>query len=94
MLSGMDEGTPTPAAAGQDIAQLSFEQALAALEQIVQQLERGDVPLDQSISLYERGEALRAACQQRLDAAQARIERIVTNADGRATGTRPFDAEG
>jgi exodeoxyribonuclease VII small subunit len=52
------------------------------------------VPLDQSISLYERGEALRAACQQRLDAAQARIERIVTAADGRATGTRPFDAEG
>ncbi len=70
---------------------MSFEQALAALETIVQQLERGDVPLDQSISLYERGEALRAACQQRLDAAQARIERIVTAADGRASGTRPFD---
>lgn len=72
---------------------MSFEQALAALEQIVQALERGDVPLDQSISLYERGEALRAACQRRLDAAQARIERIVTAADGRATGTQPFDAE-
>jgi exodeoxyribonuclease VII small subunit len=52
------------------------------------------VPLDQSISLYERGEALRLACQQRLDAAQARIERIVTAADGRATGTQAFDAEG
>jgi exodeoxyribonuclease VII small subunit len=89
----MDEGTSPSAAAGQDIAQMSFEQALAALEQIVQQLERGDVPLDQSISLYERGEALRAACQQRLDAAQARIERIVTAADGRATGTQPFDPE-
>lgn len=73
---------------------MSFEAALSALEQIVQALERGDVPLDQSISLYERGEALRAACQQRLDAAQARIERIVTAADGRATGTQPFDAEG
>jgi len=82
----MDEGTP-------DIASLTFEQALGQLEAIVQQLERGDVPLDQSISLYERGEALRAACQQRLDAAQARIERIVTAADGRASGTRPFDAE-
>ncbi|QDH35061.1 exodeoxyribonuclease VII small subunit [Porphyrobacter sp. YT40] len=90
----MDKGTSSPAAAGQDIAQLSFEQALGQLEQIVQQLERGDVPLDQSISLYERGEALRAACQQRLDAAQARIEKIVTGADGRASGTRPFDAEG
>lgn len=87
MLARMDEGTP-------DIAGMSFEQALAALEAIVQQLERGDVPLDQSITLYERGEALRAACQQRLDAAQARIERIVTAADGRATGTRPFDTEG
>ncbi|MCL9982847.1 MAG: exodeoxyribonuclease VII small subunit [Erythrobacter sp.] len=88
----MDEGnTATPPA--QDIGQMSFEQALAALEQIVQALERGDVPLDQSISLYERGEALRAACQQRLDAAQARIERIVTGADGRAAGTQAFDAE-
>lgn len=92
MLRGMDEGTPSPAAAP-DIAQMSFEQALAALEQIVQALERGDVPLDQSISLYERGEALRAACQQRLDAAQARIERIVTAADGRAASTQPFDAD-
>ncbi|NCP14533.1 MAG: exodeoxyribonuclease VII small subunit [Sphingomonadales bacterium] len=94
----MDEGTASPAAAGQasahDIAGMSFEAALAALEQIVQALERGDVPLDQSISLYERGEALRAACQQRLDAAQARIERIVTASDGRATGTQPFDTEG
>ncbi len=72
---------------------MTFEQALAALEAIVQQLERGDVPLDQSISLYERGEALRAACQQRLDAAQARIEKFVTGANGRASGTQPFDAE-
>ncbi|PKP63458.1 MAG: exodeoxyribonuclease VII small subunit, partial [Alphaproteobacteria bacterium HGW-Alphaproteobacteria-9] len=53
----------------------------------------GDVPLDQSISLYERGEALRAACQRRLDAAQARIEKIVTAADGRASGTQAFDTE-
>lgn len=87
MLTHMDEGT-------QDISAMSFEQALAALEGIVQQLERGDVSLDQSITLYERGEALRAACQQRLDAAQARIERIVTAADGRATGTRPLDTGG
>jgi exodeoxyribonuclease VII small subunit len=92
MLPVMDEGN-TAAPPAQDIGQMSFEQALAALEQVVQALERGDVPLDQSISLYERGEALRAACQQRLDAAQARIERIVTGADGRATGTQAFDAE-
>jgi exodeoxyribonuclease VII small subunit len=93
MLPAMDEGNTAASGAG-EISQMSFEQALAALEQIVQALERGDVPLDQSISLYERGEALRAACQQRLDAAQARIERIVTGADGRAAGTQPFDAEG
>jgi len=88
----MDEGTAA-AAAGQDLSRMSFEEALGALESIVQQLERGDVPLDQSISLYERGEALRAACQERLDAAQARIEKIVTGADGRPTGTQAFDAE-
>ncbi|MBA4043630.1 MAG: exodeoxyribonuclease VII small subunit [Erythrobacter sp.] len=88
----MDEGNAQPAA-GQELSRMSFEEALVALESIVQQLERGDVPLDQSISLYERGEALRAACQQRLDAAQARIEKIVTGADGRPTGTQAFDAE-
>lgn len=93
MLTSMDEGKAS-AAKAEDISQLSFEQALGALEDIVKQLERGDVPLDQSITLYERGEALRAACQSRLDAAQARIERIVTNASGAATGTQPFDAEG
>jgi len=88
----MDEGTASPAP-GPDISRMSFEEALAALENIVQQLERGDVPLDQSIGLYERGETLRLACQQRLDAAQARIEKIVTGVDGRAAGTQAFDAE-
>jgi len=93
MLQAMDEGKAA-ATSGDDISQLSFEQALAALEDIVKHLERGDVPLDQSITLYERGERLRAACQSRLDAAQARIERIVTDAGGAASGTQPFDAEG
>ncbi|MEO0690597.1 MAG: exodeoxyribonuclease VII small subunit [Pseudomonadota bacterium] len=86
----MDEGNTT-ASNGGDIEQMSFEEALSALEAIVQQLERGDVPLDQSITLYERGEKLRAACQKRLDAAQARIEKIVTNAEGAPTGTAPLD---
>lgn len=81
------------ASAGQEIDQLSFEQALSQLEEIVQQLERGDVPLDQSITLYERGEKLRAACQKRLDSAQARIERIVASGDGQASGTTPFDGD-
>jgi exodeoxyribonuclease VII small subunit len=92
MLPIMEEGKNSVPGAD-DISGLSFEQALAALEDIVKQLERGDVPLDQSIGLYERGEALRAACQKRLDAAQARIESIETRANGAATGTQAFDAE-
>ena len=90
MNQAMDEGNGS-AFQGGDIANMSFEDALRALEEIVQQLERGDVPLDQSIDLYSRGEELRAACQKRLDAAQARIEKIVTNADGTPNGTAPFD---
>lgn len=74
-----------------DIAGLSFEEALRALEDIVRKLEGGEVPLDQSIALYERGEDLRKHCQARLDAAQMRIEKIVAGPDGKATGTVPFD---
>jgi exodeoxyribonuclease VII small subunit len=86
----MDEGNSAADTAA-DIGNMSFEQALAALEQVVRQLESGDVPLDESIALYERGEKLRAACQKRLDAAQARIEKIVTDAGGQPTGTAPLD---
>jgi exodeoxyribonuclease VII small subunit len=77
-----------------DFSQLSFEQALVALEEVVQQLESGSVPLDQSITLYERGEKLRKLCQARLDDAQARIEKIVTDANGAANSTVPFDTDG
>jgi len=90
MLRPMDEGNSAADTAA-DIGNMSFEQALAALEQVVRQLESGDVPLDESIALYERGEKLRAACQKRLDAAQARIEKIVTDAGGQPTGTAPLD---
>lgn len=82
----MDEGT-------RPLAEMSFEDALRALEQVVRRLEGGDATLDESISLYERGEALRAHCQARLDTAQARIEKIVAGADGQPTGTVPFDAK-
>ncbi|RPF70395.1 exodeoxyribonuclease VII small subunit [Aurantiacibacter spongiae] len=75
-----------------EIADLTFEQALKALEDVVRRLEGGDVPLDESIALYERGEALRRHCQARLDAAQERIEKIVTGADGKPVATAPFDA--
>jgi exodeoxyribonuclease VII small subunit len=77
-----------------DITAMSFEDALRALEDVVRKLESGDVPLDDSITLYERGEALRKHCQARLDAAQARIEKIVAGPDGNAVGTQPFDDPG
>lgn len=75
-----------------EIAALSFEDALRRLETIVQQLEGGDVPLEQSIALYAEGDRLRAQCEQRLKAAQARIEKIQVGPGG-AVGTEPFDAE-
>ena len=75
-----------------DIAEMSFEDALRALEDVVRKLESGEAKLDESIDLYERGEALRAHCQKRLDAAQARIEKIVAGPDGKASATQPFDA--
>jgi len=71
---------------------MTFEAALGALEDVVRRLESGEVPLDESITLYERGETLRLHCQARLDAAQARIEKIVAGPDGKASGTAPFDA--
>lgn len=74
------------------VADLSFEEALKELEAIVQRLETGDEALDTSIRLYERGDQLRARCAERLDQAQARIEAIRTDAEGRAAGTRPFAA--
>lgn len=85
MVSPMSETDP-------DIAALSFEDALRALEDIVRKLESGEVPLDATMDLYERGEKLRKHCQARLDAAQLRIEKIVAGADGQAAGTTPFDA--
>lgn len=74
------------------ITELSFEDALKRLEAIVQRLESGEATLDESIDLYAEGDRLRAQCEARLTAAQARIEKITLGADGRPTGTQPFDA--
>lgn len=74
------------------IAELSFEEALKELERIVGRLESGDAQLDEAIALYERGDRLRRQCTARLDAAQAKIEAIRSDSDGRATGTTPFVA--
>jgi exodeoxyribonuclease VII small subunit len=76
-----------------DIAAMSFEQALAALERIVDDLERGDVPLDQSIRIYERGEALKAHCEKLLKAAEDKVEKIRLSREGKPVGTEPLDGE-
>jgi exodeoxyribonuclease VII small subunit len=70
----------------QDIATLSFEQALAELEQIVARLESGQAPLEASIAMYERGAALKAHCETRLEAARLRVEKIVVGAGGAQGG--------
>jgi len=75
-----------------NISEMSFEDALRALEDVVRKLESGEAKLDESIDLYERGEKLRQMCQARLDAAQERIEKIVSGPDGKPKGTAPFDA--
>ena len=74
-----------------DITSLSFEAALAELERIVESLERGDVALEESIRIYERGEALKQHCDKLLRAAEARVEKIKLTRDGRADGTEPLD---
>jgi exodeoxyribonuclease VII small subunit len=84
----MPETSPTD-----DIKSMSFEQALAALEEIVDKLERGDVPLEQSISIYERGEALKKHCDTLLKAAEDRVEKIRLSRDGAPVGTEPLDRE-
>ena len=75
-----------------DIQGLSFEQAVAELESIVSRLERGDVALDQSIAIYERGEALKKHCETLLSAAEARIEKIRLDRAGKPQGVEPLDS--
>ncbi len=72
---------------------LSFEKALAELEAIVAKLESGNVPLEESITLYARGEALKARCDALLKDAEARVEKITLGADGKPTGTEPLDVD-
>lgn len=79
--------------ANEDSKALSFEQALEALEKIVEDLERGEVPLDQSIRIYERGEALKAHCARLLKAAEDKVEKIRLSRDGKPVGTEPLDGE-
>ena len=83
--------TNPAAAAGPDVSALTFEQAVEELEKIVAALERGDVPLDRSIEIYERGEALKKHCETLLSAAENRIEKIRLDRAGKPQGTEPLD---
>jgi len=74
-----------------DVSTLSFEKAVEELEAIVSALERGDVALDKSIEIYERGEALKKHCEALLNAAENRIEKIRLDRAGKPTGVEPLD---
>ena len=77
-----------------EIEAMSFEQAMSALEQIVGQLEGGRVDLEQSIGLYERGALLKRHCEDKLRSAEMRVEQIVQDADGKASGLQPASLDG
>lgn len=76
-----------------DIKDLSFEKALKELEGIVGRLERGDVELEESIVIYERGEALREHCDRLLRLAEAKVEKLTFGGNGEPKGTEPLDPE-
>jgi len=76
-----------------DVGQLSFERAIEELESIVKRLEDGKVPLEESIAIYERGEALKRRCEELLHQAEARVQKITLDAGGNPTGAEPLDVE-
>ncbi len=73
------------------VSEMSFEDAMAELESVVGQLERGDVPLEESIKLYERGAALKKRCQAKLKEAEEKVAAITLDGDGNATGTKAVE---
>ncbi|MGR3496390.1 exodeoxyribonuclease VII small subunit [Citreimonas sp.] len=81
----MTDQTQTP------VEEMSFEAAMAELEQVVSKLERGDVALDESIALYERGAALRKRCDAKLSEAEEKVAAITLDAEGNPTGIKPVD---
>lgn len=79
--------------ADRKVEELSFEEALQELEAVVGRLERGEVALEESIALYERGAALRARCEAKLAEAEEKVAKITLSAEGQPTGTVPLDAD-
>ena len=76
-----------------EVKKLSFERAIEELETIVKRLEDGKVPLEESVAIYERGEALKRRCEHLLRQAEARVEKIALDTSGKPTGTTPLDVE-
>jgi exodeoxyribonuclease VII small subunit len=76
-----------------DVKKLSFERAIEELESIVKRLEEGKVPLEESVEIYERGESLKRRCEELLRQAEARVDKITTDANGQVTGTEPLDVQ-
>jgi len=74
------------------VAAMTFEEAMQALESVVSQLEKGDVALEASIALYERGAALKAHCAAKLKDAEEKVE-LIRAAEGRAVGTTPVEGQ-
>ena len=75
------------------VAEMTFEAAMAELERVVKSLEAGEVALEDSIKLYERGAGLRKHCEAKLKSAEAKVEAITLGPDGAPTGTQPLDGE-
>jgi len=77
--------------ANTQISEMSFEDAMKALEQVVSKLERGDVPLEDSIKLYEQGAALKKRCETKLKEAEEKVAAITLDSDGNPTGATPVE---
>ena len=73
------------------VSEMTFEQAMAELERVVGQLEHGDVPLEDSIKLYERGAALKKRCEEKLKDAEEKVAAITLDSDGKPAGTKPVE---
>lgn len=73
------------------VSEMSFEEAMKELEQVVSQLERGDVALEESIALYTRGAELKKRCEDKLREAEEKVAQITLDADGNPTGTTPVN---
>ncbi len=76
-----------------DVTKMPFERAIEELELIVKRLEEGKVPLEESVTIYERGETLKKRCEDLLRQAEARVQKITLDANGKPTGSEPLDVD-